>query len=187
MDINFVTHKAELILRSGDFYVIDWRRADGSKHYYIRFIVDVSNSMVHIEGDLGTCVSCWYSRNTLSKIASMMGNTHYWLEKFLCSSDKYEWDEGIAREELLSMSEDARAEYDDDEYMSMIDDIMETFGPDGLTLCTSESRDACEGLLGTCFELPPFGRKVSERVGLWAQGFALAIDQLGLGDPAKSE
>lgn len=100
MDKNFETHKATLVLHQDNLYMIDFRREDGRRHYWIRFFIDTNISSVHIEGDLGHCISCWYSPNTLANISNMMLNIPYWIGKFCCSSDAYVYDEKIVRQDL---------------------------------------------------------------------------------------
>lgn len=56
MDKHFETHKATLLLHQDNLYMIDFRREDGKRHYWIRFFIDTNISSVHIEGDLGHCI-----------------------------------------------------------------------------------------------------------------------------------
>lgn len=57
MDNNFNTHNATLVVHQDNLYLIYFRREDGSPYYYIRFFVDTPRSSVHIEDDLGECIS----------------------------------------------------------------------------------------------------------------------------------
>ena len=57
MDNKFNTHNAAQVVHQDNMYLIYFRREDGSLYYYIRFFVDTPRSSVHIEGDLGACIS----------------------------------------------------------------------------------------------------------------------------------
>lgn len=183
MDKNFETHKATLLLHQDNLYLIDFRREDGRRHYWVRFFVDTKISSVHIEGDLGHCISCWGNENTLANISDMMLNTSYWIGKFCCSSDVYVYDEKVARKDLENDTYDALEAMTPDDYSDYIDSIMETFSDNsGLTLNTDASRDAMVELMGldSLWERPHYGRKVHPRVYLWAEAFDLALKQLNL-------
>lgn len=180
MDKHFETHKAKLIFAKDGLYLIDFRREDGRREYYVRFFVDTNTSMVHIEGDLGYCISEWGNENTLLDISNFMLNVPYWIGKFCCSSDKYEFDEELARIQLEEDSEELKSMED---YSDNINSIMETFDINyGLMINTNDSQEAVEALFGdlcSC-EIGYYGRKIAKRCYLWAEAFDLALKQLGV-------
>lgn len=57
MDSKFNTHNTTLVVHQDNLYLIYFRREDGGLYYYIRFFVDTLRSSVHIEDDLGECIS----------------------------------------------------------------------------------------------------------------------------------
>lgn len=183
MTEHFNTHKASIVLHDGDIWVIDFKRADGRPHYAIRFYIDESISSVHIEGDLGYCISVFDSRNSLQSISAMMSNVPYWVGKFRCSSDKYIWDESEALRKLEDYTHNVYETLDDkDEYYEMIQSVMDTFSDtDGLMINTDEAYHNwfTEFKLE---ELDPssLGRKVHPRVYLWAEALNIALDQLNM-------
>lgn len=183
MDKNFETHKATLLLHADNFWIIDFRREDGKREYFVRFIIDTNVSSVHIEGDLGYSISIWGNSNSLGNISDMMLNVPYWVGKFACSSDEYIWDEETARKQLEEYMSDCREEYlDGDDYDEMINEIMCTFYDDrGIALDTEEAYRYWfyEFKLD---DLNPaeFGRKIHPRVYLWAEALDLALRQLKL-------
>lgn len=182
MDKNFETHKAKLLLHNDNFWIIDFRREDGRCHYWVRFFIDTESSEVHISGDLGYCISRWGNSNSIQNISEMMLNTNYWMEKFMCSSNSYTWDEEKAKKELCDDTNDYYEECSDhDEYYDMIEEIMNTFDySTGITLCTTEAQ-RCWHELGLEESSPMYyGRKIHPRVKLWAEAFDLALQQLGL-------
>lgn len=182
MDKNFETHKATLLLHQDNFYLIDFRREDGDPHYSIRFFVDTQKSSVHIEGDLGECISCWYNSNTIEKISEMMLNVPYWTGKFCCSTNKYVYNEEKARQELLDETEWYLNEFGpDSNYYEHIDAIMNTFTYNsGFMFDTTDAREAVDDLFDGYLERSNYGEEISKRVYLWAEAFDLALKQLGL-------
>lgn len=185
MDNNFDTHKATLVLHQDNLYLIDFRREDGSSNYYIRFFVDTSRSSVHIEGDLGECISIWYNSNSIERISEMMLNVSYWIGKFCCSSDKYVYNFTDAQNELEHDTYEALEDMDPESYAERIEAIMGTFNHNyGLMLDTEESRDSLSELCGSdaiyCWDMHKYGRKIDDRCYLWATAFDLALKQLGL-------
>lgn len=183
MDKNFEHHKASLVLEQDGFYIIDFRREDGSSHYYVRFIIDTNRSSVFIEGDLGHSISCWYNKNDLAVISNMMLNVPYWIGKFCCTSDDFIYDEKLARKELEEMTYDSYCEMDHDEYYEHIDNIMDTFNyVHGIMFDTYDARDSYAELLGpdAIYERPYYGRRICNRVYLWAEALDAALKQLGL-------
>lgn len=185
MDKHFETHKAKLIFAKDGLYLIDFRREDGSTHYYVRFFVDTSRSSVHIEGDLGECISIWGNSNSIERISEMMLNVPYWIGKFCCSSDKYVYDYRNAQNELEHDTYDALEDMDPESYAERIEAIMDTFNQNyGLMLDTEESIDALSELCGPdaiyCMNMHKYGRKIDDRCYLWAEAFDLALKQLGV-------
>lgn len=181
MTEHFNTHKASIVLHDGDIWVIDFKREDGKPHYAIRFYIDESTSMVHIEGDLGYCISVFGSRNSIQNISAMMSNIPYWVGKFECSSDMYVWDESEALKRLEDYTRNVYDAMDDkEEYYEMIQSIMDTFSDDrGLMINTDEAYHNWF----TAFKLEELnpsllGRKVHPRVYLWAEALDLVLSQL---------
>mgnify|MGYP003530639709 CR=1 FL=1 len=183
MTDQFKTHKAKLILHNDNFYVIDFRREDGRREYFVRFFIDTNISSVHIEGDLGYSISIWGNSNSLKNISDMMLNVSYWMEKFECSSDRLIWNEREARNQLEEYTYGYYEEcLDKDEYYEMIDEIMDTFYDDrGIVLDTEAAYRHWFSEL-ELYDVNParFGRKIHPRVYLWAEAFDLALRQLKL-------
>lgn len=127
MDNKFNTHDATLVVhQDNNMYLIYFRREDGSLYYYIRFFVDTSKSSVHIEGDLGECVSMWYNSNSIERMSETMLNVSYWIGEF-CSSDKYVYDYRDASDELEYDTYEALEDVDPESYVERIKAIMGTF------------------------------------------------------------
>lgn len=127
MDNKFNTHNATLVVHQDNLYLIYFRREDGSLYYYIRFFVDTPRSPIHIEGDLGECISIWYNSNSTECISETMLNVPYWIGKFCGSSDKYVYDYRDALDELEHDTYEALEDVDPESYVERIKAIMGTF------------------------------------------------------------
>lgn len=57
MDNKFNTRNATQVVHQDNLYLIYFRREDSGLYYCIRFFVDTPRSSVHVEGDLGECIS----------------------------------------------------------------------------------------------------------------------------------
>ncbi len=86
-------HKATLIQNSDRYTIIDWRRSDGSGEYYVNYIIDRKRGSLVISGDLGDCIATWYNPNSVHNITEYIRSVYYFIGKFQCSSDKFEYDE----------------------------------------------------------------------------------------------
>ena len=186
---HFINHKAKLVADTEDFTIIDWRNADGSGNYYINFFVDKRRGSLHVDGDLGSSIATWYNRLKISDLKSYIyKDVGYYMGKFQCTSDDYNYDEDEVFEDLVEMLDretideyiETSAEFDDfDEFKKeVMDEISnsmrgEFFIPtDRLyEIATDIYQDAWEGL-SSC------GRFVNCRVYLWAIGFYMAVTQL---------
>lgn len=127
MDNKFNTRNATLVVHQDNLYLIYFRREDGGLYYYIRFFVDTPRSSVHIEDDLGECISMWYNSNSIERISEMMLNVPYWIDEFYCSSDKYAYDYMDTPDELEHDIYEALEDVDPESYIERIKAIMNTF------------------------------------------------------------
>ena len=127
MDNKFNTHNAARVVHRDNMYLIYFRREDGSLYYYIRFFVDTLRSSVHIEGDLGECISMWYNSNSIERMSETMLNVPYWIGEFYCSSDKYIYDYRDASDELEHDTYEALEDADPESYVEHIKTIMDMF------------------------------------------------------------
>lgn len=182
----FKNHKAKLVFHQDNLWLIDFRREDGSPYDSMRFYVDTDSSSLHIEGDLGDCIACWHGKNTLQSLSSFMFNSFYFIEKMQCTSNEYKWNYGLALEDLKKESQEWYEEHvgvdaTEDDYNDHINNIMDSFLDScGLTLWSSDARDSYEELFGDIEGVGWYGRRIDERVKLWAEAFDIALTQLGI-------
>ena len=192
----FLTHKATLIQDTERFLIIDWRRADGSGNYYVNYIVDKKRGSLIVSGDLGDSIATWYNPLTAEKIKSYIHNdVGYYIGKLQCASDKYYYDE----ENIVSDLKDYLQDCDEYELINAYNkytycsvdsmaELWETLKNDisgcifGNTFIpNSDIQNFCRELNEDYWEwLYSCGRRIHTRVYLWAEGFYMACEQLGI-------
>ena len=187
----FETHKATLIQNSERYCIIDWRRADGSGNCYVNYIVDKKRGSLIVSGDLGDSIATWYNPVEPCNLKKYIHNdVYYYMGKFQCASDKYVYDEDDVISDLKYHIEDEdvrdyvdeSCEYDTvEEFWDFIKDEVADcvyrydFVPSKDLIDVIEDFDDCYWeWLKDC------GRRVHTRVYLWAEGFYMACEQLGI-------
>lgn len=188
---DFATHKATLIQNTDRYCIIDWRRADGSGNCYVNYIVDKARGSLIVSGDLGDSIATWH--NSLDP-AELKGYIHndigYYIGKIQCSSDLYNYDEDDIVEDIKAELEELDvAEYieksdrfdDEDEFWGFVEGEVSDGVYRDMFIPTQYLREIigeldydCLGWLGDC------GKRISPRVYLWAEGFYMACNQLGI-------
>lgn len=187
---NFATHKATLIQNTDRFFIIDWRRSDGSSNHYVNYIVDKARGSLIVSGDLGDSIATWYNSLDPANLKCYIHNdVDYYIRKIQCSSDLYDYDEDDVAEEIKNqLDESDVAGYieksdrfdDEDEFWEFVEDevsgsIYDEFIP------SRELQDVIEEIYCDSWEwLSYCGRSINPRVYLWAEGFYMACSQLGI-------
>lgn len=186
----FENHKAKLITDNEVITVIDWQDENGSSDYFVRYIIDKQRGSLIISGDLGDCISCWYNPVSISNLRNFIKNIPYWMGKFQCTSDDYDYDwEDIEsdlndiKEEYLNDIEDydfteEEIEEDFKEMLEICEDLTfsshMTYPSDLIELMEKYNTDWWES------DFVRIGKRVSPRVYLWSDGFIQACNQLGI-------
>lgn len=129
---NFSTHRATLIQNTDRYYIIDWRREDGSSNYYVNYIVDKARGSLIVSGDLGDSIATWYNALDPAKLKGYIRNdVDYYISKIQCSSDLYNYDNDDIVEEInkrldesdvAEYVEESDRFYDADEFWEFIED-----------------------------------------------------------------
>ena len=193
-DEKFGKHKAHLLMSNDRFTAIDWRRP-GSSDYFVSFIVDRKLGSLIIHGDLGDCIAAWNHAVTVADIKQYIKDVPYFMKKFQCSSDKFifetdtvldciinnlfEGDEEIYdyftdHEEYLRFREDLCSEVED----SIKNNGEDFFPTEHLVEMVRETLNGDDYDAYGILDKP--GEMISPRVYLWAIGFVMACDQLGM-------
>lgn len=188
----FKTHKATLVQDTDRFTIIDWRRADKSNQHYVNYIVDKERGSLIVSGDIGDSIATWFNYLTPSEIKSFIHNDiDYYISKFQISSDSYTYNaDNILTAIKENTNQDAIAEcvennafFDEDDLWTEITSEIEnslcndTLNPTiTLERLTSELCDIDYPRDWLC----KHGKEISFRTHLWAEGFYMACEQLGL-------
>lgn len=175
-------HKATLVQNTDRYTIIDWRRADGGGDYYVNYIIDKKRGSLIISGDLGDCIATWYNPNNVHHIAQYIQHIYYFIGKFQCASDCYDYDDdeiiNDIEDELEQTEVEHTEEFEDDwdNFKYEVPDYVNKHGffPNG------DVADFLEKYLGDDWweGSSTWGRTVNPRVYLWAAGLKMAVDQL---------
>ena len=185
----FATHKATLIQDTDRYCIIDWRRADGSSTYYVNYIVDKKRGSLIVSGDLGDSIATWFNAVTPAKLKGYIHNdVEYYISKFQCTSHKYTQD----ADEVV---EDIKEYVDDDElrdaFLESENEVFDT--PEEMWEEVADEVFSCiygddfipsdrlNELFPESWEwLPHCGQRIKLRCYMWAEGFYMACEQLGI-------
>lgn len=178
----FKNHVAKVIMNTEDFFIADWANANGSSDYAIRYVLDIKKGILMITGDVGSAIASWYSPVTAKKLKGLVLDFGYFVGKIKCSTDLY-----IYRED--DICEDLDEKYK--ELKNMIHIIpLESLRDDFEVLRDWCNNHQCadakmspeiEMICDTyAINLDGIGRRISPRVHLWAAGYQMLAEQLGI-------
>lgn len=181
----FQNHRATVVQRDENFFILDWRNVSGSVEYFVRYILDIKRGTLVVSGDLGSCVASWYNTVQPEKLAGYLEDVPYFMGKFQCSSNPYTYFSEDIKEDLDAI----KAEYepcDDQEAMEINDDFNSML--EILDECDFEEHSAYPDELTELFakydeewwnsDFITVGQRISPRVILWAVGYRMAMQQL---------
>lgn len=182
----FENHVATVVCDTKDVYILDWRDKSGTNEYYVRYIVDKKLGSLIIQGDLGTAVACWYSEVTLKSLVSYVSNVPYFASKLLCSTDKYVYNDEDINADIVEYFDNLAVDCEGDAFKEVMDDCYavanaiidahhNNVGIDAETREILEKYDI-EDFVCTA------GRRLSERVKLWSEGFVKAYEEVSGND-----
>lgn len=190
---HFKTHKATLIQDTDRYLAIDWRRSDGSGEYYVNYILDKKRGSLVVSGDLGNCIAIWYNTLDVTKLKSFINDIGYFIKKFQCSTDKYVYDEKDIIADIREMIKGKQIDLNEfvennDDWYNDVDEFWRTVEDEiyesrcGDTFMPTEHLvEIFSKIDADYYEwLYSCGRRIAPRVYLWAVGFQMACDQLGL-------
>lgn len=178
---SFRNHKAKFEQFDG-ISILDWRNIDGSSNYYVHYVFDEEKGCLYITGDLGSAVVRLTERATLESLSSYINSVDYFLGKIQCSTDKYVYNEELARNQLKQRLIIPDEEYEDErleELQELISDTLECFEElSGFNLSddveerlSKEDADYWEWIYD-------IGKTVDIRVILWLVGLEMAHKQV---------
>lgn len=175
-------HKATLIQNTDRYTIIDWRKGNGSGEYYVNYIIDKKRGSLIISGDLGDCIATWYNRNSVHNIARYINSVGYFIGKFQCSSDSYDYDEDDILEDIEDELKEAgvdRTEEFEDDWDAFTCDFSDDCYKDGFRPSHDRTEFLSDYLGDDWWEgSDTWGRRINNRVFLWIAGLNMAVQQL---------
>lgn len=181
----FKHHKATLLTGSADLFSIIWKNPE-SGDYYIKYIVDTMTGTLIIQGDCGFAIATWQATKGPHAISNLVSDIPYFASKLKCSTDKYRYDEKDIHSDLEEAFAEIKKELSQEkqeEFRSDFSQICEM-----ITLCQENGikfpKELCELLhkyKKYWFEdslIVHAGRRLSDRIYLWAHGFRMAMEQI---------
>lgn len=179
---------ATVVLRNEQFFVVDWRDKSGSGNYAVRYLLDIEKGNFIVTGDLGDSVASWFNRVTPKNLKSYINDIGYYMGKFQTTSNQYtyDWDDVVedlenVKEELLSECPYLyRNEVDED--FAKMQELLEDMNLGENNNYTNELTELFEKYDDNWWDssFTSLGCRVSQRVILWAVGFQMACEQLGI-------
>lgn len=180
----FKNHKATIVLRCGEFFIVDWRDKNGSGDYAVRYILDIKKGNFIVTGDLGDCVASWFNEVSPKNLKTYINDISYYMSKFQCTSDDYSREWKDVKEDLEAVKQDIleegyyakEVEEDFEKMENLLSELDENYGysEDLITLFEKYCDPWYESGFGD------LGKRVDQRIVLWAVGFQMACEQLGI-------
>lgn len=183
---DFQNHKAEVVTDTDRILAIDWRHQDGRGNYYVNYIIDKERGALIVSGDLGSSVACWYNPIEPSKLAGLVRDPYYYLWKLAATSDKWEYTWESIKADVFELRQGYLEEssFDEDEVKEDFDrvlDILDEIDVNEYTVYPEELEAIFEKYDADWYQNSDFtciGRRLSQRVVLWAVGLQMALAQI---------
>lgn len=184
----FKDFNATTVLRNDQFFIVDWRNKNGSGDYAVRYLLDIEKGNFIVTGDLGDSVACWFNRVTPEKLKSYINDIGYYMGKFQTTSDQYTHDWRDVKSDLEKLRKETISDnpnlYEDEvnEDFHQMQGLLEDMDLDSGCCYTDELRELFEKYNEDWYEsdFMNLGCRTSQRVILWAVGFQMACEQLGI-------
>lgn len=182
---SFRNHEATIVLQNDDFFVVDWKNRNGSGEYAVRYLLDIKKGNFVVSGDLGDSVASWYNKVIPEKLKSFVNDISYYIGKFQCTSDNYTYEMRDIRNDLEEIKQEAM-----EDEIAEVEQINEDFSEMENILSDMSDDETYSDELIRLFEkyfnpwyesgFRDLGKRISQRVVLWAVGFQMACQQLGI-------
>lgn len=179
----FKDFQAKKLVDDKNFLVIDWKNKNGSGEYSIRYTLDIEKGNFIVTSDVGYCIASWYNHLTPDNLCKFLNNIGYFKEKINCWTESYTYrykdikdDLFVLKNDLLNDTDFSEEEINEDieEILSMAEYIEKGMAsyPDLIDIYTKYYSDWWDSGFST------LGRRISDRIYLWAAGFQMAWKQL---------
>lgn len=184
---SFATHKAELIQNTDRFLIIDWRKENGNGDYYVNYIVDKKRGSLIVSGDLGDSIATWYNPLEPTKLKQYIQDIEYYISKFRAASDGYFYETETIIADMKKEIEVVCSVVDGDIYSigelwELIEEEVENCIYNDKFIPSDKLNHILEeiGCEEAFYWIYGCGKRIHTRVYLWAVGFDMACEQLGI-------
>lgn len=185
IEVDFKDHVAKIIENNSNVLILDWKNANGSSTYYIRYILDKQTGTLIIQGDLGYAIASWHSHKEVYEVLQLMKiSVAYFVEKLQCSTDVYVYDDEDITEDLYTYLGEIIGDYSVEERKQVYKDF--EFIEQEIKYARNNdekySVQLCEMLQkydddwGCNYYLNNAGERIAPRVYLWTIGFCMAYE-----------
>lgn len=184
IEVDFKDHVAKVIENNANVFIVDWKNANGSSTYYIRYILDKPTGTLVIQGDLGYAIASWNFYKEVYEVVQHMNIAEYFVEKLQCSTDVYVYDEEDITEDLYTYLGEIIGDYKPEEHKQIYKDF--EFIEQEIKYARSNdekySVQLCEMLQKyddnwECnYYLNNAGERIAPRVYLWIVGLRMAYE-----------
>lgn len=179
---------ATVVLRNEQFFIVDWRNKNGSGEYSVRYLLDIEKGNFIVTGDLGDSVASWFNRVTPENLKSYINDIGYYMGKFQTTSDQYTYDQDDVAEDLENVKEEILSEcpnlYQDevDADFEKMQELLDDMDLGENNNYTDELTELFEKYNDDWWYsgFANLGCRTSQRVILWAVGFQMVCEQLGI-------
>lgn len=166
----FKNHKATIITETENIFVMEWKNKNGSQEYFVKYILDKQQGVFMVYGDLGESMAYWHNELEVTDVTSFVYDIGYYSEKIKIGNIYT-----LRYDDIINDLSELRKEYiDNTEALQSFDKALE---------CVKYDNNALYELLTEYIEtdeLSCVGKRLDQRIHLWAAGFLLACEQLGI-------
>lgn len=128
---------ATVVKNNLDFFIVDWA-SPKTGNLATRYILDIENGALIINGDSGSCVAQWYNRVTPEDLKIYLHDENYFISKIRTSTSTYSYNQENVEEDIEDMENDFINTFLDDDHEEsaryLAEEIMEIPYSKGMTV-----------------------------------------------------
>lgn len=188
----FADHIAKVVHQDENMLVLDWRHKSGTGDYFVRYILDIKRGALIVSGDLGDSIACWYNEVQPGSLSLYVNDVYYYMGKFQCTSDDWDYDWEDQKQDLADIKARILDDLDEpsqeqleeiDEDFEEMESIMYDYDIAGAKTYPSDLIELFEKYDTDWWEsdFSYIGKRLNQRVILWAVGFQMAWAQVSEG------
>lgn len=95
---------ARTVKNDEDFFIVDWS-SPKMENLATRYILDIKNGALMINGDSGSCIAMWYNHIAPKDLKSCMCDEYYFISKIRTSTNIYSYSKEDVEEDITDMED----------------------------------------------------------------------------------